>query len=109
VPEDVSISASVSAPSVVVVRNAWDGGWSATVDGRPAPVLRADYFLQGVAIPAGKHEIRLTYRDPMIGRGLALSALAWLGWLAGLAGAVIGERRRAKPVSGPGETPGIRS
>jgi hypothetical protein len=109
VPEDVSITASAEAPSVVVVRNAWDGGWSAIVDGRPAPVLRTDYFLQGVAIPAGTHEIRLTYRDPMIGRGLALSALVWLGWLAGLAGAAIVERRRFRPVSGPGETPGIRS
>jgi hypothetical protein len=72
-------------------------------------VLRTDYFLQGVAIPAGTHEIRLTYRDPMIGRGLALSALVWLGWLASLAGAAIVERRRFRPVSGPGETPGIRS
>src|SRR5207247_1471182 len=93
-PEDVSITASATTPSVVVVRNAWDGGWSATVDGQPAPVLRADYFLQGVPIPAGTHEIRLTYRDPMIGRGLALSALVWLGWVAALAGAVIVQRRR---------------
>jgi len=78
----------------VVVRNAWDGGWSATVDGRPAPLLRADYFLQGVTVPAGTHEIRLTYRDPMIGRGLALSALVWLMWLAALAAAWTGPRRR---------------
>jgi hypothetical protein len=113
-PEEVSITASANAPSVVVVRNAWDGGWSATVDERPAPVLRTDYFLQGVAIPAGTHEIRLTYRDPMIGRGLALSALVWLGWLAALAGAVIVERRRSgrrrsRHVPGPQETSGTRS
>jgi hypothetical protein len=93
-PEDVSITASATAPSIVVVRNAWDGGWSATVDGRPAPVLRTDYFLQGVQIPAGTHEIRLTYRDPMIGRGLALSALVWLGWLVALFAAWIEPRRR---------------
>ena len=97
-PEDVSITASATTPSVVVVRNAWDGGWSATVDGQPAPVLRADYFLQGVPIPAGTHEIRLTYRDPMIGRGLAFSALVWLGWVAALAGAVIVKRRRSSSV-----------
>jgi hypothetical protein len=108
-PEDVSITASATSPSVVVVRNAWDGGWSGTVDGRPAPVLRTDYFLQGVPIPAGTHEIRLTYRDPMIARGLVLSALVWLGWLAALAGAVIVGRRRSRPSTDPQERPGIRS
>jgi hypothetical protein len=109
VPDDVSITASATSPSVVVVRNAWDGGWSATVDGRPAPVLRTDYFLQGVPIPAGTHEIRLTYRDPMIGRGLAFSALIWLGWLAALGGAVTVERRRSTTAHRRQEVSGIRS
>jgi hypothetical protein len=109
VPEDVSITASATSPSVVVVRNAWDGGWSATVDGRPAPVLRTDYFLQGVPIPAGTHEIRLTYGDPMIGRGLVFSALIWLGWLAALGGAVTVERRRSRTAHRRQEVSGIRS
>jgi hypothetical protein len=109
VPEDVSITASATSPSVVVVRNAWDGGWSATVDGRPAPVLRTDYFLQGVPIPAGTHEIRLTYGDPMIGRGLVFSALIWLGWLAALGGAVTVERRRSTTAHRRQEVSGIRS
>ena len=109
VPEDVSITASATSPSVVVVRNAWDGGWSATVDGRPAPVLRTDYFLQGVPIPAGTHEIRLTYGDPLIGRGLVFSALIWLGWLAALGGAATVERRRSTTVHRRQEVSGIRS
>jgi hypothetical protein len=83
-PEDVRITVDATAPSIVVVRNAWDGGWSATVDGEPAPVLRANYLLQGVPVAAGRHEIRLTYREPSIGRGIALSAVVWLGWLAAL-------------------------
>ncbi|HYV01132.1 MAG TPA: hypothetical protein VEM93_02145, partial [Actinomycetota bacterium] len=60
-----------------------------------------------VPIPSGTHEIRLTYRDPMIGRGLVLSALVWLGWLAGVAGAVIVGRRRSRTVHGPEEKSGI--
>jgi len=107
-PEDVSITASAAGASVVVVRNAWDSGWSATVDGRPAPVLRTDYFLQGVPIPAGTHEIRLTYRDPMIGRGLALSALVWLGWLTALVAAWMAPRRRSSRAGpSPQDTSGI--
>jgi len=83
-PEDIRVTVEATAPSIVVVRNAWDRGWSATVDGRPAPVLRADYLLQGIPVTEGRHEIRLTYREPSIGRGLLLSALVWLGWLVAL-------------------------
>jgi hypothetical protein len=95
-PEDVRVSIDAPQPSIVLVRNAWDQGWSATVDGRPAPVLRTDYFLQGVPVSGGAHEIRLVYRDPTIGRGLAGSAVA-LGGLAvatGAAVAVAATRRR---------------
>ena len=100
-PEDVHITAGATAPSIVVVRNAWAQGWSATVDGRPAPVLRTDYFLQAVPVPAGSHEIRLTYRDPMIGRGLALSGMVWLALLAAFAAAALAGRRRRRTAPEP--------
>ena len=91
-PEDVRIRAEAAVPSILVVRNAWDDGWSATLDGRAVPVLRADAFLQGIAIPAGSHDVRLTYREPAIGRGLALSALVWLGFLVAVAVVVLRAR-----------------
>ncbi|HEX5951467.1 MAG TPA: YfhO family protein, partial [Actinomycetota bacterium] len=100
-PEDVRIAVDAAAPSIVVVRNAWDRGWSATVDGEPAPVLRTDYFLQGVPVPAGEHGVRLVYREPAIGRGLALSAVAWLAFLAVLGWAIVRSRRDATPPSPP--------
>jgi len=93
VPEDVRVGVHAEAPSIVVIRNAWDRGWSATVDGRPAPVLRTDYFLQGVPVPEGDHEIRLAYREPSIGLGIALSAVAWLAFLAIAAAALVIRRR----------------
>ncbi len=97
-PEDVRVGVGASAPAIVVIRNAWDRGWSATVDGEPAPVLRTDYLLQGVPVPPGEHEIRLVYREPAIARGLALSALAWVAFLAaGVALAVRERRSRTMP------------
>jgi hypothetical protein len=96
-PEDVRVSVDAPSPSVVLVRNAWDSGWSATVDGRPAPVLRTDYFLQGVQVPAGRHEIRLVYRDPTIARGLAGSAIAWSVLFAATAVGLVRSRRRRRP------------
>jgi hypothetical protein len=91
-PEDVRIEAEASVPSILLVRNAWDEGWSATLDGRSVPVLRTDGFLQGIALPAGRHDVRLTYREPAIGTGLALSAIAWLGFAVALVFVVVRDR-----------------
>lgn len=96
-PEDVRVSVSADAPSLVVVRNAWDEGWSATVDGEPAPVLRANWFMQAVPVPAGDHDVRLTYSEPTIAEGLAMSSLVWTGWLVALVvGSLVSRRARRK-------------
>jgi len=94
-PEDVRIAVDAAAPSIVVVRNSYDPGWSATIDGRPATVLPTDYLVQGVAVPAGRHDVRLVYRDPDVTRGLALGALVWLLLLLSIPVAFLAERRRS--------------
>ncbi len=104
VPEDVRVPVDAAAPSIVVIRNAWDSGWSATVDGRPAPVLKADYFLQGVAVAAGYHEIRLVYRDPTIAQGLLGSAIAWGALVLAAAIGLAWSRRRTRAAPSIAET-----
>jgi hypothetical protein len=99
-PEDVRIRAEASAPSILLVRNAWDEGWSATLDGRSVPVLRTDGFLQGIALPPGRHDVRLTYREPAIGTGLALSGIAWLGFAVALVFVILRGRLRARGGAG---------
>ena len=95
-PEDVRISVSADAPSLVVVRNTWEEGWSATVDGVPAPVLRANWFMQAVPVDAGQHEVRLRYKEPAIAQGIAMSAVVWGGWLIALVLSSIASRRRRR-------------
>jgi hypothetical protein len=98
-PEEVRIDVDASAPSIVVVRTVYDDGWRATVDGAPAEVIPTDGFLQGVAVPAGEHEVRLTYRDDAVSTGLRAGIVAW-GTLA-VAGlvALVAERRGRRVVS----------
>ena len=62
----------------------WDEGWSATVDGRRAGVLRADGVFRGVVVPPGRHQVRFSYRnsDEMRGRALAGAALLAVAVLA---------------------------
>jgi hypothetical protein len=71
-----SITVTTSEPALVVIRNVHDPNWNATLDGRPVPLMRADYLLQAVQVPTGRHTIVLEYDDPWIGRGLIATAVA---------------------------------
>jgi hypothetical protein len=99
-PEIVRIRAEASAPSILLIRNAWDEGWSATLDGRSVPVLRTDGFLQGIALPPGRHGVRLTYREPAIGTGLALSGIVWLGFAIAVVFVIVTGRFRPRGGAG---------
>lgn len=101
-PEDVRITVDTSTPALVVVRNSYDAGWSATVDGRPAPLLATDYLVQGVAVHAGRHEIRLVYRDDAVVRGALAGIVVWFTLLVSIPAALLLERRsRRRPDGSP--------
>jgi Bacterial membrane protein YfhO len=91
-PEHVRVEVTADSAGLLVVRNAFDRNWHATVDGRPAPVLVTDYLMQGVAVPAGTHTVELTYRDRWIGIGLLVSGTAWAVLLALIAWFVLRDR-----------------
>lgn len=63
-------------PSLVVVAESWFPGWSATVDGKSAPVVQADGAFLGVAVGPGSHTIRLRYRTPGVISGFGVTTAA---------------------------------
>jgi hypothetical protein len=90
--QSAQVTVEVAMPAIVLVRNVYADGWRATVDGRPAPVLRANYLFQAVPVSAGRHTIRLFYRDRWIGIGLLGSGLSVL-CLVAMAGAALRRER----------------
>ena len=77
-----------SAPTLVVIAQAFYHPWRATVNGQPANLLRANHAFQAVPVPAGRSVVRLAYVDRRFQLGVALSALglavcAVLWWRAG--------------------------
>ena len=79
-----------------------DPGWSAQVDGRAVPLLRANALFRAVRLAPGEHGIRLSFHPPGLAAGGA-AALAAL--LAGLGLLVVWLRGRRggynSPVSPP--------
>lgn len=73
---EVRLTCDVTAPGYAVVLDAWAPGWSATVDGRPVPVERADLVARAVRVAPGDRAIVFRYTPPGFWLGAALSALA---------------------------------
>ena len=73
-----SYDVTSACPGWLVVSSMWDPGWNASVNGKGADVLRADYNLRAVRIPAGRSHVELTYRPPGLVAGAGLTALTLL-------------------------------
>jgi len=76
-PDRLAVDVHAAADGLLVLSENWYPGWQATVDGAPAPVLRADHTLRAVPIPAGDHRVVLVF-DPL---SLKLGALVTTGTL----------------------------
>lgn len=96
-PGDIRVTLSSPAPagSALMVSENFYPGWTATADGVPAAVGRADYVLIGVALPEGAREVELRFdsRPYRTGKMITLAALALSILL--IAGGLVAERRRS--------------
>jgi membrane protein YfhO len=90
----VTLEADLSAPGYVVLVDAYDAGWRATVDGVGAPVLRANGAFRALHLPPGRHRVLLRYRPREVALGAAVSLGALLlGVAATVAGRLYSDRR----------------
>jgi len=89
----VTLDPAPTQPSYLLIAENWYPDWQATSDGRPAQVLRGDYTLITVALPAGAKVVELAFRSKLyeVGRTLTVGSLAAL--LIALLAAVVLPRR----------------
>jgi hypothetical protein len=90
----IIISASLDEPGWVVLAETYYPGWIVSVDGQPAPLLRANYAFQAVAVTAGEHTIVFDYRPRSFRLGLWISSGMLLAWLAATLWTGLGGRMR---------------
>jgi uncharacterized membrane protein YfhO len=74
--ERVALRVAAHEPAFLVLADAFYPGWTATVDGVPTAVLRANGMLRAVALPPGAHEVVLAYEPAAWRRGAAISLAA---------------------------------
>ena len=73
-----TLRATTTAPAdgLLVALEPFFPGWRATLDGRPVPLLRADYAFMAVSVKAGRHVLDLVYFPDRLLPGLLVAMLA---------------------------------
>ena len=89
-PEEVVVHAHLEGDGLLILTDAYYPGWRATLNGERRPIYQVDGLFRGLMVPAGDHEIVLSYesRPFLIGRAISLVALLMIVLL------LVVERRR---------------
>jgi hypothetical protein len=93
--QSMDVEVEAFQPSLVVVAQTYYHNWRAEIDGQPTALFRANVAFQAVQIPAGRHHVRVFYRDRAFEIGAAISLCMWVNCLV----SYLALRRRRLPPS----------
>jgi hypothetical protein len=73
-PKDIQLEASAKSPAVLLYNDRMAPGWYVWVDGKPAELLRCNYIMRGVFLPAGDHKIEFKFAPSLVPLSITLAA-----------------------------------
>ncbi|OGH34558.1 MAG: hypothetical protein A3B38_00010 [Candidatus Levybacteria bacterium RIFCSPLOWO2_01_FULL_36_13] len=77
-PNQATFSINKKNNSLLFLSDAYDTDWQAYIDGKNSKILRADYALRAVAVPAGDHTVDFKYQPKSFVIGMVVSTLGIL-------------------------------
>jgi hypothetical protein len=84
IPTRIVVAAQMETPGLMVLADSWNTGWRAYLNGGPVPILRTNYAIRGIVLPAGSATIEFRYHPASATCGFYLAGVAaviLLGWL----------------------------
>lgn len=60
----LTFTTHAAVPSVLLINDRYDSGWRVTVDDKPVPMLRCNFIMRGVLVPAGEHKVDFNFSLP---------------------------------------------
>ncbi|MDR6843593.1 YfhO family protein [Flavobacterium granuli] len=76
----------------------YEKGWKALIDGKETSIMRADYTLRAIILPAGRHTIEFKFEPQVVKTGSAITLVSSIGMLFLLVGGFYFERKKNKEV-----------
>jgi hypothetical protein len=71
----------------------YQSGWKAYVDGKETPIVKTDYVLRGMLLPAGKHQVEFRFAPDSYTKGKQLTSIFSIVLVLLLAGGLFMEWR----------------
>jgi hypothetical protein len=102
---DIAYRVSTAAPGLLVTVEQWDPDWQVTVDGKAATLERVNYFMRGVLLEPGVHDVRYRYRPRALEAGIRISTAALVVTLIVAVVGIVVDRRRRRGTPPPPEGP----
>ena len=79
----MEIQTTSATPAMLLLNDKIEPEWHAFIDGQETPILRANYLMRAVAVPAGPHRVVFKYQSTARGfylvLGCELAGLLLLG------------------------------
>jgi hypothetical protein len=74
----------------------YEKGWKALVDGKETSIMRANYALRAIVVPAGKHTIEFKFEPQVVKTGGTIALVSSIGMLLLLVGGLYFERKKSR-------------
>lgn len=81
-------SSNANAGFAVFSEMYYGEGWKATIDGKEASILRVNYALRGLNVPAGNHTIEFRFEPEVVQKGGTIALLSSMALVLLLIGAI---------------------
>jgi hypothetical protein len=77
-PNRLELEVEAAGAAFLVTSEAYYPGWRAWIDDQPRPLVMTNAAFRGLAVPAGRHTVRMEFAPSILWQGALFSALGWL-------------------------------
>ncbi|THU39695.1 hypothetical protein FAM09_14460 [Niastella caeni] len=75
--DEITYRSNAASPRFAVFSEIfYEKGWKAYIDNKEVPIVRTNYVLRGLAVPAGQHSIRFLFRPASYYTGVKVAKVA---------------------------------
>ena len=75
-PRRIELKVDAPTAGVLLLNDRYDKDWQVTANGQAKEILRANFIMRGVQLPAGQHTVIFEFKPPLTGLKFGLAAIA---------------------------------